>query len=104
VTGDVLDRHLRCGPVVAADTVVGVVSRRSAAHAGRARRRGPRGSPIRLGQESETNGGWSVALTDGVVALTGPVDPSYRRLAFIVAHTVPGVSRAAFPSVRGVDR
>lgn len=92
-----LDRHLRCVPVVATDMVVGVVSRRDLLRALVRPDDDIRADlDSRLGKESETYGGWSVAITDGVVSLTGPADRSHRRLARIVAHTVPGVLGVRF--------
>jgi CBS domain-containing protein len=101
----VFDQHLRCVPVVAADTVVGVVSRRDLLRTLVRPDDDTRADlDSRLGKEAETYGGWSVAVTDGVVSLTGPADLSHRRLARIVAHTVPGVLGVRFRPRADVDR
>ena len=84
-------------PVVdARDRVVGIISRRDVvrmlAH-----------SDERIEAEvdallaSAGSGDWLVEAHDGVAELTGPDDPSARRVASVLARSVPGVLEVRFP-------
>jgi CBS domain-containing protein len=76
-------------PVIANDRVVGVISRSDVVHllAGRDHR-----IQHELTELLETQApGWHVAVQDGVVTVTGPVDPHERHLAEVLAGTVRGV-------------
>ncbi len=94
------ERQVKCIPIVQDDRVLGVVSRRDLL-AALVRNDADIRAELNslLLSEPETYGGWSVDVHNGGVTLVGPPEPFRRRLAGIVAHTVPGVLGVHFAQI-----
>ena len=87
-----LDRRIKSIPVVRGRRVVGIVARRDLLEV-LARRDEDiaRDLEALLASELGAPGPFRVAVRDGIVRLTGPTDPTSRRLATLLARDVPGV-------------
>jgi CBS domain-containing protein len=92
-----LDRGIKSIPVVREGRVVGIVARRDLL---RVLARGDEdiAGDLRalLDEELGSPSPYRVAVRDGVVELTGPPDPSARRLAALLVRGVPGVVEIRF--------
>jgi CBS-domain-containing membrane protein len=80
---------LKSLPVLLHGRVVGVISRRDLIHALATsdQRIRQEVQALLLGESSE----WIAQVTDGIVTITGPYDDRQRRVAEILAGTIPGV-------------
>jgi CBS-domain-containing membrane protein len=80
---------LKSLPVLLHGRVVGVISRRDLIHALATsdQRIRQEVQTLLLGESSE----WSAQVTDGIVTISGPYDDRQRRVAEILAGTIPGV-------------
>jgi CBS domain-containing protein len=87
-----LERGIKSIPVVREGRVVGIVARRDLLKA-LARRDEDIAADLRALLEEELGppSPYRVAVRDGVVELTGPPDPTARRLATLLVRGVPGV-------------
>ncbi|MFF5262387.1 CBS domain-containing protein [Actinomadura viridis] len=96
---ELADMMIRTGiksvPVLDGTVLVGVVSRRdliAVLARGDARVRDDVVAAL-AGHGAPGDGPWVVTVRDGVVELSGPADEASRRLAGVLARTVPGVTR-----------
>jgi CBS domain-containing protein len=96
-----LERGVKSIPVVRGRRVVGIVARRDLL---RVLARGDEdiAGDLRALLEEELGppSPYRVAVRDGVVELTGPPDPTTRRLATLLVRGVPGVVDIRFPEER----
>jgi CBS domain-containing protein len=92
-----LERRIRSIPVVRGRRVVGIVARRDLL---KALVRGDEdvAGDLRalLNEELGPPSPYRVSVRDGVVELTGPADPTVRRLATLLVRGVPGVVEVRF--------
>jgi CBS domain-containing protein len=92
-----LRRHIKRIPIVSGDRVVGIVSRRDLL---RILARRDEEIAAELGDLVDDDalmlGHFRVSVNDGVVTLAGPHDRSSRRLAELLARSVPGVIGVSF--------
>lgn len=96
-----LQHGIKSVPVVAEGRLVGIVSRRDLLRPlVRDDETLRREVSTRLGEVSSAFGAWTVDVEGGAVHLTGPRAEAERRIAEVVARTVPGVVRVAIAGVR----
>ncbi len=94
----------RAIPVVAADRIVGIVTRADLIAAMARGDEDIRGELLIVLDELACGPApYQVEVSDGVVTFTGPLDPATRRLPDVLARTVPGVVGVRF-SERAVAR
>jgi len=87
-----LDRRIKSIPVVRGRQVVGIVARRDLLEVLARRDQDiARDLEALLASELGATGPFRVAVRDGIARLTGPTDPTSRRLATLLARDVPGV-------------
>ena len=86
-----LERGFRSIPVVSGRRLAGMVSRRDLLRVLARGDQAIREEVARLVGEELGDPRWTVGVADGVVTLAGPDDPDARRLASLLAGTVPGV-------------
>jgi CBS domain-containing protein len=92
-----LDRRIKSIPVVRGRQVVGIVARRDLLEVLARRDEDIAGDlEALLASELGAPGPFRVAVQDGIARLTGPTDPTRRRLATLLARDVPGVVAVQF--------
>jgi CBS domain-containing protein len=93
-----LERRIKSIPVVQGRRVVGIVARRDLLKV-LARGDEEIAGDLRTLLEEELGppSPYRVTVRDGVVELTGPPDPTVRRLATLLVRGVPGVVEVRFP-------
>jgi CBS domain-containing protein len=93
-----LERRIKSIPVVQGRRVVGIVARRDLLKV-LARGDEEIAGDLRTLLEEELGppSPYRVTVCDGVVELTGPPDPTVRRLATLLVRGVPGVVEVRFP-------
>jgi CBS domain-containing protein len=92
-----LERRIRSIPVVQGRRVVGIVARRDLlAVLARSDQDIARDLAGLLAAELGAPSPYRVTVQDGSVTLTGPTDPTSRRLALLLAREVPGVIEVRF--------
>jgi CBS domain-containing protein/nitroimidazol reductase NimA-like FMN-containing flavoprotein (pyridoxamine 5'-phosphate oxidase superfamily) len=92
-----LDHRVKSAPVVSDGRPVGVVSVTDIL---RSKVRGDgdvaRDVRSRIAEFQAVDDEWSVHVNDGVVTISGTAPPEHRRVALLLAETVPGVVRAYY--------
>lgn len=97
-----VERHVKRIPIVARDRVVGIVSQRDVLRILARRDEEIRADVQRLlDEEAATLGRFRVRVSDGAARLRGPRDERARRLAELVARSVPGVVAVTFADEAG---
>lgn len=92
-----LERRVKRIPIVSGNRVVGIVSRRDLLRVLARSDEAIRGEVEELlDDEILMIGRFAVEVSNGVVGLTGPHDPASRRLAELLARSVPGVLAVRF--------
>jgi CBS domain-containing protein len=92
-----LERHIKSIPVVRGRRVVGIVARRDLlAVLARRDQDIAQDLAVLLASELGAPSPYRVTVRDGSVTLTGPTDPTSRRLAGLLAREVPGVVEVRF--------
>jgi CBS domain-containing protein len=92
-----LARRVKSIPIVQGRRVVGIVARRDLLKVlARGDREIARDLEALFGEELGTPSPFRVTVHDGVVELSGPSDPTDRRLATLLARGVPGVVEIRF--------
>jgi CBS domain-containing protein len=92
-----LERRIKSIPVVRGRQVVGIVARRDLLEVLARRDEDIAGDlEALLASELGAPGPFRVAVQDGIARLTGPTDPTRRRLATLLARDVPGVVAVQF--------
>ena len=98
-----LERRIKSIPIVRGRRVVGIVARRDLLEVlARSDEDIARDLEALLASELGTPSPYQVTVRDGSVTLTGPADPTSRRLATLLARGVPGVVEVRLR--RGVRR
>jgi CBS domain-containing protein len=92
-----LERRIKSVPIVQGRRVVGIVARRDLLKVlARGDQEIARDLEALLGEELGTPSPFRVRVRDGVVELSGPTDPTDRRLATLLVRSVPGVVEVRF--------
>jgi CBS domain-containing protein len=92
-----VEREISAVPVIEDGALVGIVARRDLIKVlARGDREIARDLEALFGEELGTPSPFRVTVHDGVVELSGPSDPTDRRLATLLARGVPGVVEIRF--------
>jgi CBS domain-containing protein len=92
-----LERRIKSIPIVQGRRVVGIVARRDLLKVlARSDQDIARNLEALLAAELGSPAPYRTTVRDGIVALTGPADPTSRRLASLLAPGVPGVVEVRF--------